>query len=314
MAGRRRRAGPRWRLPGLAAIAAIMLALATAQLVGVLSSAARIRAQAAAVSATAAIRRQAATWVARQVSRSAIVACDPAMCAALRAQGIAAGNLLTLGAAAGDPLGSDVVVASSAVRSDFGPRLTSIYAPDALASFGTGSSRIDILVTAPDGTAAYRRALTADVAARRQAGGQLLRNRAITVGATARNQLAAGAVDSRLLITLAALAGLHPVRVLSFGRNPAGASSGMPLRSAEVTGRARTSPGQLTGVPGPLAAPPAPAASPGDLRTVVAFLRAQRAPYLAAAVRTIRLADGQAAVDITYASPSPLGLLSNGAP
>jgi tetratricopeptide (TPR) repeat protein len=312
VAAPRRRPAPRWRLPGLAAIAVIMLALATAQLIGVLSSAARIRQQQASASAAAAaVRRQAAAWVSQQVSSSAIVACDPAMCAALRAQGIDAGNLLPLGAAAGDPLGSDIVLASSAVRSRFGLRLTSIYAPDALASFGTGSTRIQILVTAPDGTAAYRRALAADIAARRQAGAQLLRNDAISVSAAARQQLAAGAVDSRLLITLAALAGLHPVMVLSFGRNPPGASSGMPLRSAEITDPAAMPPGRPAGI---AAAPGKPAPAAGYLRSAAAFLHAQRPPYLAAGLRTVQLPDGQAAMDITYASPSPLGLLSSGTP
>jgi hypothetical protein len=36
-------------------------------------------------------------WVARQVSRDAMVACDPGMCRALREQGFPAGNLLMLG-------------------------------------------------------------------------------------------------------------------------------------------------------------------------------------------------------------------------
>ena len=43
-----------------------------------------------------AIRSRAAAWVARQVSRDAIVACDPDMCSALLAQRIAPGNLLEL--------------------------------------------------------------------------------------------------------------------------------------------------------------------------------------------------------------------------
>ena len=43
-----------------------------------------------ALSAAAAVRRQAATWVARQVAADAIVACDPAMCSALQGQGIPA--------------------------------------------------------------------------------------------------------------------------------------------------------------------------------------------------------------------------------
>lgn len=50
-----------------------------------------------------------------------------------------------------DPLGSDVVVASLAVRNEFGTRLQSVYAPVVIASFGTGAGRIDIRAIAPDG-------------------------------------------------------------------------------------------------------------------------------------------------------------------
>ena len=52
-----------------------------------------------------AIRHQAAAWVASQVGGDAIIACDPAMCSALLAQGVTAGNLLVLRLAAADPLG-----------------------------------------------------------------------------------------------------------------------------------------------------------------------------------------------------------------
>ncbi len=119
---------------------------------------------------SAAVRGQAAAWVARQVSRDAIVACDPAMCAALQAHGIAPGNLLVLRPSSADPLGSDVVIATPAVRSQFGRRLASVYAPVVIASFGTGALRIDVRAMAPDGAAAYRAALAADLAARRGAG------------------------------------------------------------------------------------------------------------------------------------------------
>ena len=47
-----------------------------------------------ALAAGAAIRSQAAAWIADQVSGYAMVACDPGMCAALQAQGIPAGRLL----------------------------------------------------------------------------------------------------------------------------------------------------------------------------------------------------------------------------
>ena len=84
-----------------------------------------------------------------------------------------------LGPGQGDPLGSDILVATAAVRSQFGSRLASVYAPVVVAAFGTGAARIDVRVEAPDGAAAYRAGLAADVAARKAAGAQILRNAAI---------------------------------------------------------------------------------------------------------------------------------------
>jgi hypothetical protein len=125
--------------------------------------------------------------VAGQVSGGAVLACDPAMCAALAQRGVPAGNLLVLGPGAGDPLGSAVVVETAAVRNIFGARLASVYAPEVLASFGTGAARIDARLVAPDGTAAYRRALAADIRTRQAAGAQLLRAPRITVTPSARS-------------------------------------------------------------------------------------------------------------------------------
>jgi hypothetical protein len=87
------------------------------------------------------------------------------MCAALAQRGIPAGNLLVLGPGSGDPLGSAVVVETAAVRNIFGERLASVYAPEVLARFGTGAARIEVRIVAPDGTAAYRRALAVDIRA-----------------------------------------------------------------------------------------------------------------------------------------------------
>ena len=174
--------------------------------------------------------------MARQVSRDAIVACDPAMCAALQADGIAPGNLLVLRPSSGDPLGSDVVIATPAVRSQFGRRLASVYAPVVIASFGTGALRIDVRAMAPDGAAAYRAALAADLAARRGAGQQLLRNPRVGVSAAARSDLARGRVDARLLLMLAAVASVEPVRVAAFTDSGPGAAPGVPLRAVELTG------------------------------------------------------------------------------
>src|SRR6202453_4667912 len=145
--------------------------------------------------AATAARTTAARWIAGQVSPSAIVACDPAMCAALQAGGVAAGRLLVLGTSASAPLGSDLVVATPALRSQFGARLASVYAPAVIASFGAGATQIDIRAVAPDGTAAYDSALAADRSARIAAGRELIGNRRITTSAAAQSALRSGQVD-----------------------------------------------------------------------------------------------------------------------
>ena len=245
--------------------------------------------------AAAASRSAAAGWVVQQVSRGAIVACDPVMCAALHARGFPAGSLLILGSSAADPLGSAIVVATAAVRSQLGSRLTSEYAPDTLASFGSGADRVEVMVTAADGAAAYQRALAADVQSRRTTGRLLLHNSHIEAAAPARSELAGGRVDARLLITLAALAHQGQVRIVAFGGGNPGASPGIPLRTADLAG-------------------PAGPEARAYLRRASEFLHAQRAPYLASIITTARLADGRNVLHVGYAAPSPLGLLGAPAP
>jgi hypothetical protein len=235
-----------------------------------------------ALQAAATTRQQAAQWIAGQVAPSAIVSCDPAMCAALQAAGVPGGRLLSIGTAAADPLGSDVVVATPALRSEFGTRLQDVYAPAVIASFGSGAGRIDIRAIAPDGAAAFESALAADRRARVAAGRQLLGNRRVVTTAGARSALMNGDVDSRLLLTLAALAAQRPVRILAFGDASPGAGPAVPLRSAEIV---------------PLGA--------GGRGAVLSFLDAQRPPFL-----PLRAAvAGPTALTVEYAAPSPLGLL-----
>jgi hypothetical protein len=231
------------------------------------------------------LRDQAAAWVASQVSTGAIVSCDPVMCSVLVRYGFPAANLLVLGPGAGDPLGSGVVMATAAVRSMIGSRLATVYAPQTLASFGSGQARIEVRAVAPDGAAAYRAALANDVRARRVAGLQLLDDSRVTGSAAVRADLAVGRVDARLLITLAAMAANEPVHLLAFGGVGTGASSGTPLRTAE------------------LAAPPATA------QAMLAFVRAQRPPYLAARSGLSRGPAGQQVLTIEFTAPTPLGLL-----
>jgi hypothetical protein len=285
----------RWRI---AAVVVVSLAVLAAVAVPVALSSSSQDASArrdggdGAVSAAAADRVKAAVWVAQQVSRSAIVACDPAMCNVLAAHGVPAANLLQLGTGAGDPLGSTVVVATAVIRNQFGDRLADVYAPDVLASFGSGAAQVQIRVTAPDGAAAYLTSLRADLAARQKAGRQLLHNANVVVSGSASRELAAGQVDSRLLITLATLAARRRVRVVAFGDSGPGASPGIPLRSAELAI--------------PLIAV---GAGRGYLRWVLAFIRAQQAPYRVASAKIGLVATKGLILRIEFAAPSPVGLL-----
>jgi hypothetical protein len=242
----------------------------------------------ASLQAATAARTSAARWIAAQVGPDAIVACDPAMCAALQASGVGAGRLLVLGTSAGDPLGSDLVIATPALRSQFGARLASVYAPVVIASFGAGAARIDIRAVAADGTAAYDSALAADRRARIAAGGQLIGNRHIIVSAAAQAVLRAGRVDPRLLAMLAAMAAQQPLRILAFGDPSPGASAAIPLRGVEIA---------------PASAGTQAAAR---LRLMLSFVQAQQVLYLP--MRAVLV--GQSALSVEYAAPSPLGLLS----
>ena len=244
-----------------------------------------------ALAAAAMARQQAAAWVAGQVSADAIVACDPAMCAVLQARGAAAGRLLVLSPSRADPLGSDVVVATAAVRNQFGARLAAVYAPVTLARFGGGAARIDVRAAAPDGAAAYWAQLAADMRDRQAAGAMLLHNHRIQVTGVAAADLAGGRVDARLLVTLAALAALHPVDIVSFGE--AGDGVWVPLRSADI----------MAITPG------GGAAHPASLQGMLAFFRAQRPPYLPPSLHTVRITPRRTVLQIEYRAPCPLGLL-----
>jgi hypothetical protein len=236
----------------------------------------------------AAARDQAAAWVISQVSPGAIMACDRAMCATLARYGVPAGNLLVLGPGireADDPLGSNIVLASAALRGTFGARLASVYAPATLASFGTGQARIDVLATAPDGAAAYRTALAADLRGRQAAARQLLHDPRLTFSPAARTQLTEGLPDTRLLLTLATLAATGPLQVTGFGDAGPGASPGLPLRAATLT------------------------APPGAARTMLTLLRAQRPPYLAAHTSLTSTTPSSSVLTVEFAAPAPLDLL-----
>jgi hypothetical protein len=182
----------------------------------------------------AAVRAQAAAWVAGQVSPDVTVSCDPVMCAALQAHGFPAGDLVMLGPTSPDPVPSDLVVETSTVRALFGGSLAREWAPAVLASFGSGTGVITIRVVAPHGAAAYQTSLNADLADRKRSGAALLNHSRITVSVTARSQLVAGQVDSRLLLALASLAGHQPIDIVRFENPGPGVSPGVPFRFADL--------------------------------------------------------------------------------
>jgi hypothetical protein len=240
-----------------------------------------------------AIESQAASWVASQVSKDAIVSCDLVMCQSLEAHGIPAAALQELRPGGASPLQSSVIVATAAVRRMLGPRLNSVFAPVALATFGSGTGQVSIRVIAPAGAAAYFAALRPDVQARKQSGAELLHSQRIAVSPVARGPLSRGEVDSRLLATIAGLSARQHVSVVRFGDVGPGASPGVPLRSADLA--------ETVGPGGPSRA--------ARVQSMLAFLRAQRGPYQAARA-TVRLASGAYVLRIEFAAPSPLGLLA----
>jgi hypothetical protein len=214
----------------------------------------------------------AAAWIAGQLSNDATIGCDPAMCAALQAQGVTAARLMPLTPGSPDPHGATVVVTSSSAAE--------AYAPAVIASFGSGAAQIDVRATEPGGAAAYETALRADQAARTSAGAQLLRNNRIHFTAQDAAQLRAGEVDARLLATLAALSSQYSFSVTAFGD----ASPGVATLYREVT---------ISG-------------ASKNLTSALALVKAQVPPYHPIRVALVP----QAGLSIEFAAPSPLGLLT----
>ena len=239
-----------------------------------------------ALQAAADARQQAAQWIARQVSSDIVVSCDPEMCGELQKSGFPVGQLMELQPSAPDPLGSQLVVATPVIRSQFGTRLATVYAPLVIASFGSGPDRVDVRYNTPDGSAAaFEAQLAADRKSRITAGEQLLTNKRVQASAAARRALLAGQVDPRLLVTLSALAHLMPLHLVTFDNPSPGVNSDVPLRGAELG-----------------------AAASAGLPEMVAFLSAQQDEYAPAVARITRIANGQSVVTVRYDAPGPMGL------
>lgn len=240
----------------------------------------------------AALRAEAAAWVARQVSPGVIVSCDPAMCAALADDAFPKHSLLVLSPASPEPLTSAVIVATPAVRDMFGSSLSTAMAPGVLASFGSGPAEITVRVVAPRGVAAYRAAIRTDQAARKTNGAALLNVPRITVSAIARTQLAGGQVDSRLLLAVASLATNEPINIVQFGNIGPGAGPGIPLRFADLASNDQAA--HMT--------------SAAYLRSLRASLNSATAQFRPARIVQVVGPGGRSVLRVEFTAPSPLGL------
>jgi hypothetical protein len=237
----------------------------------------------------------AATWVAAQVSGTDTVSCDPSACRALETAGFASSELLVLrrgGTAAA--LSSSVIVETPAARADLGAAFNARYAPVVLASFGSGPAQIEVRAVEAKGTAAYQRALATDLDARRLATTELLNSPKVTVAGAPRRQLRAMRVDERLLIMISYLTTLNRVTVVAFGDSGPGAGAKGPLRSAELSIERKS------GRP----------ATPAQLEQALTTIRQSLKPYQATIAKIITLGDGRDGLELEYAAPTPLGIIS----
>jgi hypothetical protein len=297
--GKQERSGRRYRIAGLLVA---VIALITAAVIALLLSngsgtAGNGHGGQGAPGTGAGQRNLAAAWVAGQVSRTAVVSCDPVMCRVLAAHGVPGRVLYSLGPNAASPLPSAIIVATAQIRAQFGYRLSSAYAPAVLARFGSGPQRIEVRQTALHGAAVYRARLGADLLSRKTSGAELLHSSRIAMAPIARRDLSAGRVDSRLLIAITEMASVHPMYIFNFGSVAPGADPDLPLRFADLaeSGRAHYQSGR----------------SAGYMRSMVSLLAAQRLPFRPAHVATVHLAAGTKALRVEFPAPSPLGLLGS---
>jgi hypothetical protein len=114
----------------------------------------------------------------------------------------------------------------------------------------------------------------------------------ISMPVLAENQLAAGQLDSRLMLALADLAGHRPIRIVQLGNDGPGASGDIPLRFMDL-------------------AENVPAAHLGRqayVNAVRAFLDQANVKYRPASMTTVTLPGGEAVLRVTVTAPSPLGM------
>jgi hypothetical protein len=230
----------------------------------------------------------AARWIAAQVGHGLVIGCDPATCAEILSAGYPTGGQVVLQPGAGLPGPGSLIVATPAVRAQYGARLDTV-APRVIASFGLGAQAVRVAVVVPGGPQAYRHAASRALAARRRAGRMLLHDSKVHARRAIRTDLGSGRVDPRLITVLRRLAAHHAVYLLHFGDAGPQAGSAMPFRMAEVA----ASPGRSGRRAG------------SDLRGMEKLLKSEPARYRARLLQK-RLAGGTAVLEIKFLAPSPV--------
>jgi hypothetical protein len=194
---------------------------------------AQLAARAAAAAAAQADATTAARWIAAQVGQGLVLGCDPATCAAILAAGYPTGGQVVLQPGVPLPGPDALIVSTPAVRAQYGAQLTTL-APAVIAAFGTGAQGVQVRVVVPGGAQDYAQTAASALAARREAGRALLRDRNVHAHGSLRTAVGSGFVDPRLITVLRRLATRYPVGLVHLGDGGPGAN-GMPFRMAEVT-------------------------------------------------------------------------------
>lgn len=234
----------------------------------------------------------AVAWVLAQVAPATVVSCDPAMCAALVAQGYPAKNVRELSSATALKA-SGVVVVTPAALQLFGSSLVTAWAPAALATFGSGSSAISVRIVAPQGATAYEQRARKDRDALIPAETSLAQASSVKSSGSAAQDLESGRVDGRLFEALAEAAVAAPIDIVGFGNAGPGATRGVPLRYADLA-----------------------ASNPASGMTVAAYVQTLRASMSRrrgpSPARTQLLTlPGEKVLRVEFLAPSPFGVPNN---
>jgi hypothetical protein len=234
-------------------------------------------------------RTQAVTWILHQVNSATLVACDTQVCAALAGRGFPSSNLVPLGTMSNDPLNAELVVATAALRNQFGGQLD-IDAPAVIASFGTGNASIDIRWVYSGGVTEYNTDLPAMLRQRKAFDAQLLTNGRVEFSPTARAQLRSGQVDPWLPDLIAIMARSYPLSIVDFSSQSRGGGPASLMRWMDLA----------TNVP------KAHLTRAAYLNGMRSFLDAQRAEFHPDWVQQVTLTSGQTVLRVGFGAPSPL--------